>query len=101
MVQPEEAVEMQIQRNAPKSIVVDKSRRVSDIESSSAVYKPLPTKKLAVPCYVEGCENQATMVCTAVGCLRNYGCGRGICEEHKSKRNVQYDRYTKPPAFCQ
>ena len=38
--------------------------------------------------------------CVAVGCVKNYGCGKGICSEHCSKKIVQYDRYGKPPKFC-
>ena len=98
MVQPAEQVEMQVSKSAPKSIMIASGNRPADTES---MYKPLPTQKLAIPCYYEGCTHQATFLCTAIGCIKNYGCGRGVCEFHKSKRNVQYDRYTKPPQFCQ
>lgn len=97
----------------PKGIMAKKIQAVNDLESltvgrpksdSLNSGRPLSIdinpRGLMMHCYYEGCRKTAVYPCIAVGCCKNYGCTRGICEDHCSKKIVQFDRYGKPPKFC-
>ena len=53
-----------------------------------------------VKCYYEDCKENANYPCIATGCCSNFGCGRGVCIKHLSKKIVSFDRYATPPKFC-
>ena len=60
-------------------------------------------------CYAENCNNVATKHCDVLLCCQQYGCGRMMCELHKSKKKFGSRNYhpdvclncEKPASKCQ
>ena len=49
-------------------------------------------------CYAANCNNVATKHCNVILCCSQYGCGRMMCEMHKSKK--RFGRVDHVPDVC-
>ena len=54
----------------------------------------------ASQCYVEGCTGPKEFTCHAMYCCKDYGCGKRMCRDHRSKKCFMQEKNSPPPNVC-
>ena len=50
-------------------------------------------------CHYDGCYNTSAFVCNAVICCKQYGCGKLICADHRSRKCILKKGKRGPPQY--
>ena len=48
-------------------------------------------------CYKEECPNTGVYVCRAMLCCKDYGCGKLLCDQHRSRKCIARHGKNGPP----
>ena len=51
-------------------------------------------------CYRENCPNSGVKQCKAFICCKDYGCGKMMCEDHRSKKCIMRNEVRGPPQYA-